>query len=166
MTARRSSSDSATVISSPSAQLGEDAEGRPPDGQLRELGVHAAEVVGAVVVGLLHLDPAHRQRLAPRAHRPEPAPPALGLAQEVDVDLDLVHLLHAADVRVPELLVRIDERAGAVDAGGRVDDLVAVHSAAPALDLVLRVEGQRLGCCATEFHHRDCGHGDFGLRKS
>ena len=102
-----------------------------------------------MVVGLLDLDPAHRQRLALRADRAESAAPALGLPQQVDVDLDLVDLLHAADVGVPELLVRVDERARAVDAGGRVDDLVAVHSAPPALDLVLGPERQRLGCGAT-----------------
>src|SRR5438067_6675194 len=94
--------------------LGEDAERRPADRQLGKLGVDAAELVAPVVVGLLDLDAAHRQRLALRADRAEAAAPALGLTQQVDVDLDLVDLLHAPDVRVPELLVRVDEGAGPV----------------------------------------------------
>ncbi len=84
----------------------------------------------------------------------------LGRAQQVEVDLDRVHLLHAADVRVPELLVRVEERAGALDAGRRVDDLVAVHLAAPALDLVLGAQRQRrrgLGAGLRGVHERDCG---------
>src|SRR6266511_3099520 len=101
----------------PSAELGEDAEGRPAHRQLRELRVHAAEVVAAVPVGLLDLDPAHRQRLADRADGAEATVPRLRLPQQVDVDLDLVHLLHAADVRVAELLVGIDEGAGAIETG-------------------------------------------------
>src|SRR5206468_6994852 len=55
-------------------------------------------------------------------------------------------------VRVPELLVGVDEWAGAGDAGGGIDDLVAVHATAPALDLVLRPQRQRLSCCACELH--------------
>ena len=53
--------------------------------------------------------------------------------------------------RVPVLLVRIDERARALHARRRIDDLVAVHLAEPALDLVLRPEGQR----GRELAHRD-----------
>src|SRR4051812_495818 len=98
--------------------LGENAEGRPADGQLRKFGVDAPELAAALVVGLLDLDPAHRQRLPPRADRPEAAAPPFRLAQQVDVDLDVVDLLHAADVGVPELFVGVDERAGAVNAGG------------------------------------------------
>src|ERR687898_631978 len=50
--------------------------------------------------------------------------------------LDLVHLLHAADVRVSPRLVRVDERTGPAEARRRVDDLVTVNLAAAALDLV------------------------------
>src|SRR5439155_15742926 len=39
-----------------------------------------------------------------------------------------------------ELLVGIEERTGALDARSRMDDLVAVHFAAAAFDLVLRPE--------------------------
>jgi len=105
-----------------------------------------------VVVGLLDLDPAHRQRLPHRADGAEPPAAALCLAKQVDVDLDLVDLLHAADVGVPELFVRVHEGARAVDAGRRVDDLVAVHAAPPAFDLVLRPERKRLGRNARELH--------------
>src|SRR5215211_3053533 len=42
-----------------------------------------------------------------------------------------------------ELLVRVDERAGTVEAGGGIDDLVAVDAAAAALELVLRAERER-----------------------
>src|SRR5581483_5872895 len=136
----------------PLAQLREDAEGRPAERELGELGVDAAELAAPVVVRLLDLDAAHRQRLALRPDRAEAAAAPLGLAQEVDVDLDVVHLLHAADVRVSELLVRVDERTRTVDAGGGVDDLVAVHPAPPALDLVLRAERERLGRGAAELH--------------
>ena len=65
---------------------------------------------------------------------------ALGRSQEVEVDLDVVHLLHAADVRVAELLVRIEELTAAGGTRGRIHHLVAVDAAPPALDLVLRVE--------------------------
>src|SRR5206468_7449108 len=47
-----------------------------------------------------------------------------------------------ADVRVAELLERVEERARTVDAGGRVDDFVAVHSAAAAFAFVLRAQWQ------------------------
>ena len=52
-------------------------------------------------------------------------------------------VIAAADVRVAPALVRVDERAGAGEAGSWVDDLVAVHLAAAALHLVLRTERQR-----------------------
>src|SRR6266542_4563233 len=69
---------------------------------------------------------------------------AFRLAQQIEVDLDLVDLLHAPHVGVPELLVGVDERAGAVHAGGRIDHLVAVDGAATALHLVLRAKRQSL----------------------
>jgi hypothetical protein len=62
--------------------------------------------------------------------------------EQVDVDLDVEDLLHAPDVVVTELLVGVEERAAALEARCRVDDLVAVDTAAPALDLVLWMERQ------------------------
>src|SRR5204863_514648 len=92
------------------------------------------------LVARLDLDLAERQRRGDHPHGAEAAAPRLGLPQEIEVDPDLVDVLHAADVRVPELLIRVEERAGLLDAGGRVDDLVAVHFAAAAFDLVLRAQ--------------------------
>jgi hypothetical protein len=87
---------------------------------------------------------AHRQRPATRAHRAEPTSLLLRRLQEVQVDLDPVHLLHAADERVPVIFVRVQERAIALDASARIDNLVAVHVAPATLDLVLRME-RKLG---------------------
>src|SRR5262249_18074843 len=64
--------------------------------------------------------------------------------EEAKIDLDLVDLLHAPDVRVAELLERVDERARSFETGSRVDDLVAVRLAPAALGLVLRVQRQAL----------------------
>src|SRR5439155_3751952 len=89
---------------------------------------------------LLHLDAAHRQRRAGRPHCAEAFPLRLGLAQHLEVDLDAVHLLHAADVGMAELFERVEERARALHTGGRIDDLVAVDVTAAALELVLRPE--------------------------
>ena len=99
-------------------------------------------VLGAGGVGVLDLGLAHRQRLPHRADRAEARLPALGRAQHVEVDLDVVDLLHAADVRVAPRLVGVDERAALREARAGVDDLVAVDVAAAALHLVLRVEGK------------------------
>ena len=106
-----------------------------------ELRIDAAELAGSLrpVTGL-DLYPAHRQRLFDSPHRAEPFTVAFGCAQQIDVDLDLVHVLHAADVRVPEFLVCVQERALALDTRGRVDHLVAMDVAAPALELVLGTE--------------------------
>src|SRR4051794_29141004 len=128
------------------AELGEDAEGRLPDRQLVELRVDAAELVDAVLVAGIDLDAAHRQRLPLRLDGAEAAAaavPLLRLAQQVQVDLDGVDLLHAADVGVPPRLVGVEEGAGTLDARGRIDDLVAVDAAAAALRLVLRTERER-----------------------
>ena len=133
-----------------------------PTGSSENSGLTQPSSSAPAVERLLDLDAAHRQRLALRADRAESPAPPLGLTQQVDVDLDLVDLLHAADVRVPELLVRVDERARPVDARGRVDDLVAVHPAPPALDLVLRMKGERLGGGAAGCHTGNCG--DPGIR--
>ena len=62
------------------------------------------------------------------------------------------------------LLVRVDEGTRPLEARRRVDDLLAVDCAAPALRLVLRVERQRrgrlLGC------HIRIVRADAGLRKT
>src|SRR5919206_1689378 len=121
--------------------LREHPESRLAHGQLVELGVEATDVLGSAVVAALDLGPTDRQRLPCRLHGAE-LTRRLGGAEQVDVDLDIEDLLHAADVVVAELLVRVEEGAPALDAGGRVDDLVAVDTAAPALDLVLWMERQ------------------------
>ena len=69
---------------------------------------------------------------------PNPARRCSAAREHVEVDLDLVDLLHAADVGVAEGLVGVDERAALLEAGARVDHLVAVDLAAAALELVLR----------------------------
>src|SRR5919204_1542975 len=136
--------------------LGEDPEGRLADRQLVELGVDATEVVEAAPVAALDLDTAHWQRPPLRAHRAEAVAGELGLPDEVEVDLDLEDLLHATEVGVPVVLVRVDERARTLEAGRRVHHLVAVHLAPAALHLVLRMEGQhgRRGRKRTLFHNR------------
>ena len=108
-----------------------------------ELRVDAPELVLSSLVTALDLDAAHRKRLPVRAHGSE-SPMSLGLEHQGEVDLDVEDLLHAADVRPPELDERVEERTGALDARGRVDDLVAVNLAAAALDLVLRMERELL----------------------
>ena len=79
---------------------------------------------------------------AGRGSRRSPACASLGRPQHVQVDLDVVDLLHAADVGVAPRLVRVDEGAAARETGARIDDLVAVDLAAAALHLVLRMERQ------------------------
>jgi hypothetical protein len=86
---------------------------------------------------------AHRERLADGSDRAEAASSRLRRAQQVEVDLDLVDLLHAADVGVSELLERVGERTGSFETRGGVHDLVAMDAAAPALQLVLRMERYR-----------------------
>src|ERR671928_2019056 len=126
--------------------LREHPESRLAHGQLVELGVEATDVLGSAVVAALDFGPTDRQWLPCRLHGAE-LTRRLGGAEQVDVDLDIEDLLHAADVVVPELLVRIEEGAPALDARGRVDDLVAMDAAAPALDLVLRVKRQLTRPC-------------------
>ena len=91
------------------ADAREDLEGRLAGGKLGELRVAAADLVVAVGVAAVDRAPAHRQRLLQRADRAEPAR-LLRLLQQVEVDLDGVDLLHAADVGVPERLVGVEER--------------------------------------------------------
>ena len=85
------------------------------DRQLVELRVDAAELVGPALVARLDLDPAHRQRRRGRAARPRSRRAALGRAQQVEIDLDREDLHQAAHVRVAELLVRVEERARALE---------------------------------------------------
>ena len=126
-------------------------------GQLVELGVAAAELVLAVRVRPDDLDLAHRQRRAAGAHGAEAAASGLGLLEQVEVDLDVVDLLHAADVRVAPRLVRVDERAGHPEARGRVDDLLAVDVAVAARHLVLDPE-RELDPCRGFCPRPDCVH--------
>ncbi len=105
-----------------------------------------------MVVAGRDLGLAHRERLADSLHRTEAALALLRLVQGVEVDLDVVNLLHAADVRVPPLLVRVEERAGARDAGGRVDDLVAMNPAAATFSLVLWPQGKLLNDRQSPLH--------------
>ncbi len=118
--------------------LREDPEARARDRHLVELGIAAADLVAPLLVARLDLGMAHRQRHLARDDGTEPSPPGFGRPQQIEVDLDVEHPLHAPHVRVAERLVGVDERARSLDAGTRVDDLVAVDLAAPALDLVLR----------------------------
>ena len=135
----------------------EDPEVRLPVGQLEELRVDAAEVVRAGLVGALDLGVAHRQRLADRPHRAEPAV-AFGRLELVEVDLDRVDLLQAADVAVAVRLVGVEERARLRDAGRGVHDLVAVHLTAPTLDLVLGPQGEGGGGLLDVRHSLNCRH--------
>ena len=123
----------------------EHAERRRACRQLPELRIDAAELALAVRERRLHRRLAHRQRPAQRAHRAEALARPLRGREHLDVDLRLEHLLEAAHVRVPVLLVRVDEGTRALEARRRVDDLLAVDGAAPALRLVLRMEGKRRG---------------------
>ena len=125
------------------ADLRENAERRLADRKLVELRVEAADLFGAAVVAALDLGPADRQRLTGRLHCAELADRLSG-PQQIEVDLDVEDFLHAADVCVAELLVGVEERAVALDAGGGMDDLVAVDSAAATLDLVLGMERELL----------------------
>jgi len=107
-----------------------------------ELGVHAAEVVGPAEVGALDLGVAHRQRIASGLDGTEARVTGFGFLQELQVDLDAEDFLHAAHVRPAHLFEGVEEGTRAGDAGGRVDDLVAVDPAPATLDLVLRPERQ------------------------
>ena len=63
-----------------------------------------------LLVARLDLGVAHRQRRAPRDDGAEAVAAPLGRAQQIEVDLDVEHALHAAHVRVAERLVRVHER--------------------------------------------------------
>src|ERR687895_1286008 len=124
------------------ADLREDAERRLADGQLAELRVDAPELVAASDVGALDLRVAHRQRLAIGPNSTEARGPGFGFLQELEVDLDGEHPLHAPDVGAADLLERVEERTRPSETGGREHDLVAVDPAPATLDLVLRAERQ------------------------
>ncbi len=150
------------------AQPGDYPKCRRSRRQLVELGIDAAELARAVRVARLDLGPAHRQRLLHRADGAEAVTARLGRPQHPEVDLDPEHLLHAADERVPVLLVRVDERTRPREARRRVDDLVAVHLAAAALELVLRMqwERRRLGPLGGVVHRHSLCVRDSRRRKS
>src|SRR5262249_26520104 len=59
-------------------------------------------------------------------------------------DLHAVDLLHAADVSVTPGLVRVDERTALLETRAGIHDLVAVHLAAAARHLLVRVQRKRL----------------------
>ena len=124
----------------------EDAEGRALARKLVELGNATAEVVLAVRVRPDDLDLAHRQRGAARANGAEAAAARLGLLEQVEVDLDVVDLLHAPDVRVAPRLVGVDERTRHPEARSGVDDLLAVDVAVAARHLVLDPERELDPC--------------------
>src|SRR5262245_36307193 len=84
-------------------------------------------------------------------HGAEAVTRALGRREQVDVDLDVEDVLHAPDVAMAELLDRVEERTTLGDTRGGIDDLVAVHPAPAALDLVLGPERQ-LGDVHACFH--------------
>src|SRR5262249_19371240 len=122
-------------------------------------GIDAAELADPAFVGRRHLGAAHRQRPANGLYGAEPVARALGETEKPDVDLDLVHLLHAADVSVTELLERIYKGTGPLETGGGVDDLVAVGLAAAALGSVLRVQRKALDRGRRLLHRRIVGIG-------
>src|SRR2546421_2850688 len=86
-------------------QTSKDPEAGFARGQLVELGVEAANVLGATVVATFDLGAADRERLVGRLDGAE-LTGRLGGLQQVEVDLHVEDLLHAANVGVPELLVR------------------------------------------------------------
>src|SRR5262245_1413834 len=137
-------------------ELREDPEGRLPHRELAELGIDALRLLGARLVGRLDLGLAHRQRLAHGADRAEARLAPLGGAEHVEVDLDVIDLLHTTDVRVAPRLVRVDERTAAREARAGIDDLVAMDVAPTAFHLLLRMqrEGERQ---LLLMHVRHCG---------
>jgi hypothetical protein len=68
-----------------------------PNGSSENSGLTRPSSSPAVRVALLDLGPAHRQRLSVDPDRAEALPARLRGSEQVEVDLDRVHLLHAAD---------------------------------------------------------------------
>ena len=79
---------------------------------------------------------------AVRPTAPKPVASRLRLLEQRQVDLDVVDLLHAADVRMPPRLVRVDERTRHAETRAGVDDLLAVDVAMATRDLVLWPQGE------------------------
>ena len=83
----------------------------------------------------------------PRSARTAPKPSRVrSAAESSSTSISAVeHLLQAAHVRVPVLLVRVEEGTRPLQTRRGVDDLLAMDGAAPALHLVLRVQRERRG---------------------
>src|SRR3990172_2066070 len=105
-----------------------------------------------MLVAARNLGLAQGQRLSVGPHGPETALAPLRFLEQVEVDLDVVDLLHAADVGVSPLPVGVEEGAGALDAGGRVDDLVAMDGAAATAGFVLGPERKIRTCRELGLH--------------
>ena len=95
-----------------------------------KLGVDAPQRILAVLVVPLNRSRTHRKRLASRQHSSEPASPPRRAPQHRQVELGGKDLVGAADVGSAERLVCVQERAGASEALGRIDHLLADHPAA------------------------------------
>ena len=147
------------------ADLREDAEARLPERELVEFGVDAPEVILPALVARLHLDAADRQRPPARTHRAE-LPSLLRLEHEHEIDLHVEHLLQTPDVGPPDLLERVEKRTCARNAGRRVHHLVAMNSAAPAPDLILRMEWELLRNDLEAPHRADIFRADAPIRKT
>ena len=130
-------------LSGARTDLSEDPKARLAERELVELRVDAPEVVLPALVAGLDLDAAHRQRPPVRTHSPE-LPALFGLEHEHEIDLHVEHLLQAPDVRPPHLLEGVEERTSPRDARRRIHHLVAMNPAAPAPDLILRMEWELL----------------------
>src|SRR5215212_3420512 len=100
-----------------------------------ELRVNAVEGLGVAVVGALHRRAALRQREAGHLHSAEAVARALGLLEQLLVDLAAEHLVHAAHVAAAGVLVvvEVEVLAPRRDAAGRMDDPVAERAALAAL---------------------------------
>ena len=143
----------------------EHAERRRPCRQLAELRIEAAELALTVPRRRLHRGVAHRQR---RRAAPRTAPnPSRVRSAAVSISTSISASktrCRQPMYRVPVLLVGVDEGTRPLETRRRVDDLLAVDLAAPALGLVLRMQGKRRGSrlrC-----HASIVGADAGLRKS
>jgi site-specific DNA recombinase len=147
------------------ADLREDPEARLAERELVELRIDAPEVVLPALVARLHLDAAHRKRPPASTHRAELAA-LLRLEHEHEIDLHVEHLLQAPDVGPPHLLERVEERTSPRDARRRVHHLVAMNPAAPAPDLILRMEWELLRNDLKAPHRADIFRADAPVRKT
>src|SRR5437660_12665685 len=85
----------------------EDSERGALARELVELRVAAPELIAAARVAGDHLRLTHRKRGPPGTNRAEARARRLGLLEQLEIDLDVVDLLHAADVRPAPCLVRV-----------------------------------------------------------